>query len=65
MNRLIMIAKNNIKKQRGDMITFFLLTMIAVFLVFDSVSALAGAKNVIKDRFTEIKGTDTLFAVDD
>ena len=65
MNRLFMIAKNNMKKQRGDMITFFLLTMIAVFLVFDSVSALAGAKNVIKDRFTEIKGTDTLFAVDD
>ncbi len=65
MYKIFMIAKNNLKKQRGDMITFFLLTMIAAFLIFDSVSAFTGAKRVIKDRFHAIKGVDTLFAVDD
>ena len=33
MNRLFFIAGNNTKKQKGDMITFFLLTLVAAFLL--------------------------------
>lgn len=56
MYRLFMIAKNNIKKQRGDMITLFLLTMIAAFLIFDAGSAILGLGKVYDSRFEESDG---------
>ena len=34
MYKLFFIAKNNMKKQKGDMITFFILTFIAAFLMW-------------------------------
>jgi ABC-type transport system, involved in lipoprotein release, permease component len=54
MYKLYTIAKNNIKKQKGDMITFFILTFIAAFLVFDAVSALLGMGKVLDSRFEEV-----------
>ena len=39
MYKLFFIAKNNMKKQKGDMITFFILTFIAALLIFDCASA--------------------------
>ena len=56
MYNLYMIAKNNIKKQKGDMITFFILTCIAALLVFDALSALMGMGKVIDERFAQIGG---------
>ena len=40
MYRYFFMAKNNIKKQKGDMITFFVLTLIASMLIFISASFL-------------------------
>ncbi|MBR4760748.1 MAG: ABC transporter permease [Lachnospiraceae bacterium] len=56
MYNLFVIAKNNIKKQKGDMITFFILTFISALLIFDAVSALLGMGKVLDDRFVETKG---------
>ncbi len=56
MYKLFVIAKNNMKKQRGDMITFFILTFIASFLLFDTISALLGIGEVMEIRFNEVEG---------
>ena len=60
MYKLFFIARNNIRKQKGDMITFFILTLFAAFLIFDAVSAVAGLGNVLDDRFAETSGAEML-----
>ncbi len=56
MYKLYFIAKNNMKKQRGDMMTFFILTFIVAVLLFDCGSALVGMGHVMDDKFQEING---------
>ncbi|MBR6896824.1 MAG: hypothetical protein IKN24_01525 [Lachnospiraceae bacterium] len=63
MYRLFVIAKNNIKKQRGDMITFGLLTAITAFLIFIVATSFVGINNVYRDRFEEVNGAHILFSV--
>ncbi len=60
MNRLIFVAGNNIRKQKGDMITFFILTFISAFLIFNCLSALTGLGRVMDDRFSEIHGAHVM-----
>ncbi|MBP5607465.1 MAG: ABC transporter permease [Lachnospiraceae bacterium] len=57
MYRLFFIAKNNMKKQKGDMITFFILTFLAAFLIFDCASAILGLGNVMDDRLAAVNGS--------
>ena len=56
MYKLFFIARNNIKKQKGDMITFLFLTLLASYLFFQCASALAGMPNVMDRRFKEVNG---------
>lgn len=65
MNNLFMIAKNNMKKQKGDMITFFILTMISTFLIFNSVSDLLGISKAYDKRFEEVNMPDIIFTSKD
>ena len=51
-----MIARNNIKRQKGDMITFMLLMFLSAFLIFDCASALLGMGKVVDDRFESVHG---------
>ena len=60
MYKLIYIAKNNMKKQRSDMITFLILTCISALLIFDCASALVGLGNVLEDRFKEVNGAHVI-----
>ncbi|MBP5158717.1 MAG: ABC transporter permease, partial [Lachnospiraceae bacterium] len=60
MYRLFLIAKNNIKKQKGDMITFFIMTFITALLMFDCASAFIGLGKVLDDRHEAINGADIL-----
>ena len=60
MYRLFMMAKNNLKKQKGDMFTFFILTFIAAFLIFDSASVLMGIGKVVEDRFHAVNGAHVM-----
>ena len=55
-----MIAKNNMKKQKGDMFTFFILTFLTAFLIFDSASAMLGLGRILDDRFQEINGAHVM-----
>ncbi|MBP5653203.1 MAG: ABC transporter permease [Lachnospiraceae bacterium] len=65
MYRLFFIAKNNIKRQKGDMITFFIMTFITAFLIFDCASAFFGLGRVLDDRHKAINGADImLFSYD-
>lgn len=56
MYKMFFIARNNIKKQKGDMITFLILTLLASYLFFQCASALAGMPNVMESRFEEVNG---------
>ena len=58
--RLFVIAKNNIKKQKGDMFTFFILTFLAAFLVFDCACAMLGMGRILNERFREINGAHVI-----
>ena len=60
MYRYYFMAKNNIKKQKGDMFTFFILTFIASALIFISASFLVGTGKVIDTNMKEINAADIL-----
>ncbi|MBE5862994.1 MAG: ABC transporter permease [Lachnospiraceae bacterium] len=65
MYRLFVIAKNNMKKQKGDMFTFFILTFLTAFLIFDSASAILGLGKILEDRFQAINGAHVMiFSLD-
>ena len=63
MYRYFFMAKNNIKKQKGDMLTFFILTLIASALIFISASFLTGTGRVIDTNMKNIKAADILVLV--
>lgn len=60
MYRYFFIAKNNIKKQKSDMITFFILSTIASLFIFISLSFLTGTLKVIDTNMEKINGADIL-----
>ena len=60
MYKLFVIAKNNMKKQKGDMITFLILTLISAFLIFDCASAIFGVSHVLDDCFKDINGAHVM-----
>ena len=60
-----MIAKNNMKKQKGDMITFFILTLLSAFLIFNCLATLNGMGRVMDDRFDKINGSHEIVFIDD
>ena len=65
MYKIFFIAKNNIKRQKGDMITFLILTCLAAILIFNCISALIGLEKVLDDRFREVNGADVYMQVRD
>lgn len=60
MYKLFFIARNNMKKQKGDMITFLLFTVLASYLIFQCASALLGMCKVMNSRFKEINGAHVM-----
>ncbi len=65
MNRYIFLVKNNLKKQKGDMITFFILVFLATFITFLCLTFLTGTAKVLEDNKKLINGADILFMVPD
>lgn len=60
MYRFFFIAKNNIKKQKSDMITFFILSALSALFIFISASFLADTGKVIDTDKEKINGADIL-----
>ncbi len=65
MYRYYFMAKNNIRKQKGDMLTFFILTLIASALIFISASFLVGTGKVIDTNMKKINAADILILMSD
>ena len=65
MYKLLMIARNNIKRQKGDMITFFVLTLFAAFLIFDSASAILGVGRVLDDWYGKTNSPEVILITGD
>ena len=61
MYKLFKIAKNNIKRQKGDMITFLILTFLSAFLIFICASALSGLGRLLDESFKQVNGPEILF----
>lgn len=58
MYRFFFIAKNNIKKQKSDMITFFILSALSSLFIFISASFLADTGKVIDTNMEKINAAD-------
>lgn len=58
MYRFFFIAKNNIKKQKSDMITFFILSVLSSLFIFISASFLADTGKVIDTNMEKINAAD-------
>ena len=65
MYRYFFMAKNNIKKQKGDMMTFFILTFLASALIFISASFLVGTGAVVDTNMKKINAADLLVLISD
>ena len=65
MYKIFFIAKNNIKRQKGDMITFLILTCLSAILIFDCLSALLGLGKVLDDKFSEVNGAEVFLWIYD
>lgn len=65
MYRYFFLAKNNIKKQKNDMITFFILSFLATLLIFVSLTFMSGTGKVYDTVKEKINGADILFLVND
>ncbi|RKM62219.1 ABC transporter permease [Butyrivibrio sp. CB08] len=63
MYRFFFIAKNNIKKQKSDMITFFILSALASLFIFISASFLVDTGKVIDTNREKINAADILVIV--
>ncbi|MCR5301845.1 MAG: hypothetical protein K6E49_05345 [Lachnospiraceae bacterium] len=63
MYRYYFMAKNNIRKQKGDMLTFFILTLAASALIFISASFLVGTGRVIDTNMQKINASDLLIMI--
>ena len=49
MYKLFIIAKNNIKKHKGDVAILFALMFLAAFMLFSSLSLMLSGKNLIEE----------------
>lgn len=58
MYRYFFVARNNIKKQKNDMLTFFILSLLATLLIFVSLSFLTGTGKVFDDNLEKTNGAD-------
>lgn len=65
MYRYFFIAKNNMKKQKGDMITFFVMTFMASLMLFICLNLLAGTFRVLNTNKETINGADILVLMND
>ncbi len=63
MYRFFFLAQKNIRKQKGDMITFFILSALASLLIFISVSFLVGTGRVIDTNREKINAADLFVCI--
>ena len=50
MNKLWLIAKSNMKRRKGNMITLFLLVIIGVVLMYSSLNVLMNVQDFVVDK---------------
>ena len=63
MYKLFVIAKNNMKRQKGDMLTFLVLTFVSGLMIFDCISAITGMDRIMDAKFEEINGAHIMLYI--
>lgn len=61
MGSLWFIAKNNIKKKKGDTVVLLFLVALAALLLYVSISVLTGTKRVIDEAYEEMHAPDWFY----
>ncbi len=61
MYPLFMIAKNNLKKKKGDVLVLFLLTVLAVLMLYSSISVLSGTGRVLDTAYEKHHTADLFY----
>lgn len=61
MYRLLFIARNNLKKKKSDVVVLGFLTMLAVALLYVSITALTNTGKVLDRVYQETNGADQIF----
>lgn len=61
MYRLFFIAKNNLKKKKGDVVVLAFLTMLAVTLLYMSITAVTNTGKVLDKVYEQTNGADFIF----
>lgn len=61
MYRLLFIARNNMKKKKSDVVVLVFLTMLAVTLLYVSITALTNTGKVLDRVYEETNGADQIF----
>ena len=61
MYRLFFIAKNNMKKQKSDMITFFIMTFLSSFMIYLCLNLFVGTFRLCNTNKEVINGADIIF----
>lgn len=61
MGALLFIAKNNLKKRKGDVVVLLLLTALATLLLYTSISVLSGTDEVIQLAYEQAHTADFFF----
>lgn len=61
MYRLFFIAKNNLKKKKSDVVVLVFLTMLAVVLLYMSITAMTNTGKVLDKVYEETNGADFIF----
>lgn len=63
MYPLFFIAKNNLKKKKGEVLVLLFLTALAAFLLYTSISVLTGTGKVMDTAYDDTNSADYLFII--
>lgn len=61
MYRLLFISKNNLKKKKGDVVVLAFLTMLAVALLYMSITAMTNTGKILNQVYEQTNGADFIF----
>lgn len=64
MGESFFIAKNNLKKKKGEAFVIFFMTALAALLLYISISVLTGMRQVVDDCYTRANTADFMYVTD-
>ena len=64
MNALIFMAKNNLKKKKGEVLVLILLTAVSAMICYSSMSVITGITNILDTAYQNAHTADVMYLFD-